>query len=131
MAAVRSDYERVLRQRARAAEVGRCGAARRGLATSSGVARTRSTSGTRHLADHGGELLRPGWPPSTTLRPHAVAAYAQVAPASAELHAALRERARATCVPALADDLVPDREACGPRCSRNWPGAARPSSSAA
>ncbi len=107
MAAVRSDYERVLRQRG--ALLKSAGAARRaGPGESSGVAATLDVWDT-HLADHGSELLQARLAAVETLRPHAVAAYGQVAPASAELtlHYA---SALADLVPALADDLVPDRE---------------------
>ena len=80
MAGVRSDYDRVLKQRA-------------ALLKSSGAAR-RSGGGSDlrtldvwdgHLAEHGAQLLAARLDAIDALRPHSVAAYAQVAPASAEL----------------------------------------------
>jgi len=80
MAGVRADYDRVLKQRA-------------ALLKSSGAAR-RSGGGSDlrtldvwdgHLADHGAQLLYARLEAIEALRPHAVTAYAQVAPASAEL----------------------------------------------
>jgi len=80
MAGVRADYDRVLKQRA-------------ALLKSSGAAR-RAGGGSDlrtldvwdgHLAEHGAQLLFARLEAVEALRPHAVAAYAQVAPASAEL----------------------------------------------
>src|SRR5438105_848950 len=80
MAGVRADYDRVLKQRA-------------ALLKSSGAAR-RSGGGNDlrtldvwdgHLAEHGAQLLAARLGAIDALRPYAVAAYAQVAPASAEL----------------------------------------------
>ena len=79
MAGVRADYDRVLKQRA-------------ALLKSSGAAR-RSGGGSDlrtldvwdgHLAEQGAQLLAARLDAIEALRPHAVAAYAQVAPASAE-----------------------------------------------
>lgn len=107
MAGVRSDYERVLRQRG--ALLKSAGSPRRGGASErDGVAATLDVWDA-HLAEHGSELLAARLAAVEALRPHAVAAYSQVAPASAELtlHYAT---ALADVVPDLAADLVPDRE---------------------
>jgi DNA replication and repair protein RecF len=77
MAAVRSDYERVLKQRA-------------ALLKSAAAARRAGDLGTldvwdRHLADHGAELVRARLAVLRDIRPYAAAAYAQVAPASPPL----------------------------------------------
>lgn len=80
MAGVRADYERVLKQRS-------------ALLKSAGTAR-RAGGGSDlrtldvwdgHLAEHGAQLLAARLAAVAALRPHAVAAYAQVAPASVEL----------------------------------------------
>lgn len=80
LAGVRADYDRVLKQRA-------------ALLKSSGAAR-RAGGGSDlrtldvwdgHLATHGAQLLAARLAAVQALRPHAVAAYAQVAPASAPL----------------------------------------------
>ena len=80
MAGVRADYDRVLKQR---------GAL---LKTASAARRGRDDADLRtldvwdaHLAAHGGQLLAARLAAVAALRPHAVAAYAQVAPTSAEL----------------------------------------------
>ncbi|HEY2297931.1 MAG TPA: DNA replication/repair protein RecF [Jatrophihabitans sp.] len=81
VAAARSDYERVLRQRA--ALLKSAGQARRGGSADS-VGATLDVWDT-HLAEHGAELLAARLAAVRALRPHAVAAYGQVAPASADL----------------------------------------------
>jgi DNA replication and repair protein RecF len=77
LAAVRADYERVLKQRA-------------ALLKSAGAARRAGDLGTLdvwdgHLAEVGGQLMAARLAALTALRPHAVAAYAAVAPTSATL----------------------------------------------
>ncbi|WP_375498037.1 DNA replication/repair protein RecF [uncultured Jatrophihabitans sp.] len=80
MAGVRADYDRVLKQRA-------------ALLKSAGGARRRA-GGTElptldvwdgHLAEYGSQLLHARLEAVRALRPHAAAAYAQVAPSSVEL----------------------------------------------
>jgi len=80
IAGVRADYDRVLKQRS-------------ALLKSSGAAR-RSGGGNDlrtldvwdgHLAEHGAQLMAARLDAVRELRPHAVAAYAQVAPSSAPL----------------------------------------------
>src|SRR4051812_19623969 len=85
LAGVRADYERVLKQRA--ALLKSAGAARRG-----GDRRTLDSTldstldvWDGHLAEHGAQLLRARLATVQALRPHAAAAYAQVAPTSAPL----------------------------------------------
>ena len=79
MAGVRGDYDRVLKQRA--ALLKSSGAARR----SGGGADLRTLDvWDGHLAEHGAQLLAARLHAVEALRPHAVAAYAQVAPASAD-----------------------------------------------
>lgn len=79
MAGVRADYERVLKQRA--ALLKSAAAARRG-----GGSDLRTLDvWDGHLAVHGAQLLAARLAAVSALRPHAVAAYAQVAPASVEL----------------------------------------------
>ncbi len=99
MAAVRSDYERVLKQRA--ALLKSAGASRR-----SGAAPELATLDVwdGHLAEHGAELLAARLSAVAALRPHAVAAYAQVAPVSAPL-----DLRYAASVPLAAgsDEVVP------------------------
>lgn len=108
MAGVRSDYERVLRQRA--ALLKSAGGARRG-----GAAERDSVAATldvwdSHLAEHGSELMHARLEAVRDLRPQAVASYAQVAPASAEL--TLHYAAGiAEAVPELAADEVPPVQA--------------------
>ena len=102
IAGVRADYERVLKQRG-------------ALLKSAGGARYRS-AGTDlptldvwdgHLAEHGSQLLHARLEAVRALRPHAAAAYAQVAPTSAPLE--LRYvTALAESLPALeVPDAVP------------------------
>lgn len=79
IAGVRADYERVLKQRAALLK----SAARRGPGP-------RAEPGTldvwdEHLAEHGAQLLYARLTAVAALRPHAVAAYAQVAPTSAAM----------------------------------------------
>ncbi len=81
MAAVRSDYDRVLRQRG--ALLKSAGPARRGAGGSDAVAATLDVWDAA-LAEHGAELLAARLAAVQALRPHAAGAYAQVAPASAE-----------------------------------------------
>jgi DNA replication and repair protein RecF len=80
MAGVRADYDRVLKQRG--ALLKTAGAARRGRDDAD--LRTLDVWDA-HLAAHGGELLAARLAAVAALRPHAVAAYAQVAPTSVEL----------------------------------------------
>jgi DNA replication and repair protein RecF len=77
LAAVRADYERVLRQRA--ALLKSAGAARRG----GDLSTLDVWDG--HLAEHGSQLLAARLAAVRALQPHAAAAYAQVAPTSAPL----------------------------------------------
>jgi DNA replication and repair protein RecF len=80
LAGVRSDYERVLKQRATLLKS--AGAARR----VGGSAELRTLDvWDGHLAEYGAQLLAARLAAVAALRPHAAAAYAQVAPASAEL----------------------------------------------
>ena len=77
MAAVRADYERVLKQRA-------------ALLKSAGAARRAGDLGTldvwdSHLAETGAQLMAARVAAVQALRPHAAAAYASVAPASPAL----------------------------------------------
>jgi DNA replication and repair protein RecF len=76
-AAVRSDYERVLKQRA--ALLKSAGAARRGGDL------TTLDVWDGHLAEHGAQLMAGRLAAVEALRPHAAAAYAQVAPTSPPL----------------------------------------------
>jgi DNA replication and repair protein RecF len=80
MAGVRADYERVLKQRA--ALLKSAGAARR--AGASGDLRTLDVWD-GHLAEHGAQLLVARLAALRALRPHAIAAYARLAPSSASL----------------------------------------------
>ena len=77
MAAVRSDYDRVLKQRA--ALLKSAGAARRG----GDLSTLDVWDG--HLAEQGAQLLQARLAAVRSLRPHAAAAYAQVAPTSVAL----------------------------------------------
>ena len=95
MAAVRSDYERVLRQRA--VLLKSAGGARRG-----GDLPTLDVWD-GHLATHGAQLVRARLDAVRALRPFAVAAYGEVAPASAAL--TLRY---ACSLPDLDDDDPPE-----------------------
>lgn len=76
-AAERADYERVLKQRA--ALLKSAGAARRG----GDLSTLDVWDG--HLAEHGAQLMAARLAALDALRPHAAAAYAQVAPTSPEL----------------------------------------------
>ena len=101
LAGVRADYDRVLKQRA--ALLKSAGAARR---AGSGDLRTLDVWD-GHLATHGSQLLAARLAAVDALRPHAAAAYAQVAPASAELHMTY-STALSESLPELADGAVPD-----------------------
>jgi DNA replication and repair protein RecF len=102
MAGVRADYERVLKQRA--ALLKSAGGRRR---TGPPDLPTLDVWDTQ-LATHGAQLLQARLAALRALRPHAVAAYAQVAPSSAELGARY-STALVTALPALADpDHVPE-----------------------
>jgi DNA replication and repair protein RecF len=102
LAGVRSDYERVLKQRA-------------ALLKSSGAAR-RSGGGSDlrtldvwdgHLATHGAQLLAARLSAVEALRPFAAAAYAEVAPSSAALGLVYRT-ALAESLPSLGAGEIPD-----------------------
>ena len=80
LAGVRADYERVLKQRA--ALLKSAGAARR--SSGGGDLRTLDVWD-GHLAQHGSQLLWARLTAVRALRPHAAAAYAQVAPTSSAL----------------------------------------------
>ncbi|HEV7206996.1 MAG TPA: DNA replication/repair protein RecF [Jatrophihabitans sp.] len=80
LAGVRADYERVLKQRA--ALLKSAGAARR--SSGGGDLRTLDVWD-GHLAQHGSQLLWARLAAVRALRPHAAAAYAQVAPTSSAL----------------------------------------------
>jgi DNA replication and repair protein RecF len=82
MAAVRADYDRVLKQRS--ALLKSAGAARR-TAGGAGMDLRTLDVWDGHLARHGAHLLAARLTAVAALRPHAVLAYAQVAPASVEL----------------------------------------------
>lgn len=79
IAAVRADYERVLKQRG--ALLKSVGPSR--TVTDAQLATLDVWDG--HLATHGGELLAARLAVVAALRPHAASAYAQVAPAGGEL----------------------------------------------
>ena len=81
LAGVRADYERVLKQRA--ALLKSAGGARRNAAAGTDLPTLDVWDG--HLAEHGSQLLHARLLAVRALRPHAAAAYAQVAPASAPL----------------------------------------------
>lgn len=102
LAGVRSDYERVLKQRS--ALLKSAAAARRG----GDLSTLDVWDG--HLVEHGSELLRARLETVRALRPHAAAAYSQVAPASAEL--TLRYASSLTArLPGLGEpDALPDRD---------------------
>jgi DNA replication and repair protein RecF len=102
MAGVRADYDRVLKQRA--ALLKSAGAARR----SGGNSDLRTLDvWDGHLAAHGAQLLAARLAALAALRPHAAAAYAQVAPTSVEL--TLRyNTSLAAALPELPDAPVPD-----------------------
>src|SRR4051794_15676257 len=78
-AGVRSDYERVLKQRA--ALLKSAGGARRGGDPSTVASTLDVWDG--HLADYGAQLLHARLAAVQSLSPHVAAAYAQVAPTSA------------------------------------------------
>jgi DNA replication and repair protein RecF len=97
LAAVRADYDRVLRQRA--ALLKSAAAARRG----GDLSTLDVWDG--HLADHGAQLTAARLAAVHALRPHAAAAYAQVAPGSPPL--VLRySTALAGRLPELADEAA-------------------------
>jgi DNA replication and repair protein RecF len=96
MAAVRADYERVLKQRATLLKS--AGSARRAGGT--GDLRTLDVWD-GHLAQHGAALLAARLAAVDALRPHAALAYAQVAPDSAPLGI--------TYVSSIGDGLPDDR----------------------
>jgi DNA replication and repair protein RecF len=102
MAGLRADYDRVLKQRS--ALLKSAGAARR----SGGNADLRTLDvWDGHLAAHGAQLLAARLAALAALRPHAAAAYAQVAPASVEL--TLEYNCSLTAaLPGLPDAPVPD-----------------------
>ncbi|MCW2497867.1 DNA replication/repair protein RecF [Jatrophihabitans sp.] len=102
MAGVRADYDRVLKQRA-------------ALLKSSGAAR-RSGGGSDlrtldvwdgHLAAQGSQLLAARLEAIAALRPHSVAAYAQVAPASTELRMTYSSTLT-EALPELTSGTIPD-----------------------
>ena len=102
LAGVRADYERTLKQRAAL------------LKSAGGRGRSRGADlptldvWDAHLATHGAQLLAARLAAVRELRPHAAAAYAQVAPTSAVLGARYLTSV-ADSVPALADpDVVPE-----------------------
>lgn len=100
LAGVRSDYERVLKQRA--ALLKSAGAARRG----GDLSTLDVWDG--HLARHGAQLLRARLAAVQALRPQAGAAYAQVAPSSAPLTLGYASALTATLPAVAADDVLPD-----------------------
>jgi DNA replication and repair protein RecF len=106
LAATRADYERVLRQRA--ALLKSAGQARRGGSGDS-VAATLDVWDA-HLAEHGAQLLAARLAAVQALRPHAVAAYGQVAPSSAELTLHYSS-GLVEALPELATDAVPETDA--------------------
>ncbi|MBE7189669.1 DNA replication/repair protein RecF [Jatrophihabitans endophyticus] len=99
IAGVRSDYDRVLRQRA--ALLKSAGSARRGGGQAE-LATLDVWDG--HLATHGAQLLAARLRTVGELRPFAVTAYGQVAPG----HEPLGLTYASTVVDAVAPDLVPD-----------------------
>jgi DNA replication and repair protein RecF len=106
MAAVRADYDRVLKQRA--ALLKSAGAARRpGGASEQDTMRATLDVWDGHLAGHGAQLLSARLHALRSLRPHATGSYAQLAPTSADLSmryaSALTKR-----VPDLDGPDVPD-----------------------
>jgi DNA replication and repair protein RecF len=103
MAGVRSDYERVLKQRA--ALLKSAGAARRSGGTSGGLGTLDVWD--EHLAEHGSQLLHARLAAVAVLAGPAAAAYAQVAPTSAPL--GLRYvTALGEVVPELSPESGPD-----------------------
>ncbi|MDQ2748333.1 MAG: DNA replication/repair protein RecF [Actinomycetota bacterium] len=102
MAGVRADYDRVLKQRS--ALLKSAGTARR----SGGHSDLRTLDvWDGHLAEHGAQLLAARLAALAALRPHAVAAYAQVAPTSVELTLQYASSLVAA-LPELPDAPVPD-----------------------
>ena len=102
LAGVRADYERVLKQRA-------------ALLKTAAAARRAGDLGTLdvwdgHLAEHGAQLLCARLAALHALRPHAAAAYAQVAPASAPLTLSYAT-SLAEALPELVEDPGPDPDA--------------------
>ncbi|MEO8888974.1 MAG: DNA replication/repair protein RecF [Jatrophihabitantaceae bacterium] len=103
MAGVRADYDRVLKQRA-------------ALLKSSGAARRSGTNNDLrtldvwdgHLAGNGAQLLSARLAALRDLRPHAVQAYAQVAPASAPLTLAYSSSLAGSLPELLEHDVVPE-----------------------
>jgi DNA replication and repair protein RecF len=101
VAAVRADYERVLKQRV-------------ALLKSAGAARRAGDLSTLdvwdgHLAEHGAQLLAARLGTLAALRPHAAGGYAQVAPVGEPL--TLRYSSTlAARLPVLGEDGVPDVE---------------------
>jgi DNA replication and repair protein RecF len=97
LAGVRADYERVLKQRA-------------ALLKSAAAARRSGDLSTldvwdAHLAEHGAQLMWARLAAVQALRPHAAAAYAQVAPSSPVL---TMRYASSLPLGANVDDVVPD-----------------------
>jgi DNA replication and repair protein RecF len=102
LAGVRADYERVLKQRSTLLKS--AGAARR----AGGTAELRTLDvWDGHLADYGAQLLSARLAAVAALRPHAAAAYAQVAPASVELTLRYNSSLGAA-MPESADTSTPD-----------------------
>lgn len=101
LAGVRADYDRVLKQRA--ALLKSAGAARR----SGGTDMRTLDVWDGHLANHGSQLLAARLAAVEALRPHAAAAYAQVAPASAELRLAYTSALSAS-LPELSAGGIPE-----------------------
>jgi DNA replication and repair protein RecF len=100
LAGVRADYERVLKQRA-------------ALLKSAGAARRGGDLGTLdvwdgHLAEHGSQLLWARLSAVQALRPHASAAYAQVAPTSAALTMQYATSLSASLPELTEPDALPD-----------------------
>ncbi len=121
LAAVRADYERVLKQRA-------------ALLKSAAAARRGGDLGTLdvwdgHLADHGAQLIRARLAAVGSLRPHAAAAYAQVAPASAPLTLTYAT-SLSKAVPGLNEGPPLTWRSCRPPCSPPSPTPGPPSSTA-
>ena len=101
LAGVRADYERVLKQRAallKSAGAARCGGDLSTLDVWDG-----------HLAEHGAQLMCARLAAVHTLRPHAAAAYAQVAPTSAPLRLSYAT-ALSAALPGLAEEPVTEPE---------------------
>jgi DNA replication and repair protein RecF len=100
LAGVRADYERVLKQRA--ALLKSAGAARRG----GDLSTLDVWDG--HLAEHGAQLLRARLAAVRELRPHAAAAYAQVAPTSVALTLRYSSALTATLPELESGEAIPD-----------------------